>query len=183
MIEKVQINVDAQVFVHGFDLFVTVQLLVETPAVLLLDFLCSKHGCSFEWKTAKLHNWPNNGKLITCTKDNFVLLVVPGLSSYSSSSLSSTSRSIDQKNYYRKMGLLSGPVTTQHAKRACGKPMQTNPDVQASGSRGLAHAEDETDKEDPTQDIPDWLQPCTVNLEDSETHVLAHSSARENSDS
>ena len=41
----------------------------------------------------------------------------------------------------------------------------------------------EMNKEDPTQGIPDWLQPFTANLEDLETHVLAHSSARENSDS
>ena len=38
-------------------------------------------------------------------------------------------------------------------------------------------------KEDPTQCIPDWLHPFTVNLEDLEAHVLAHSSERENSDS
>ena len=38
-------------------------------------------------------------------------------------------------------------------------------------------------KEDPTQCIPDWLQPFTDNQEDLETHVPAHSSERENSDS
>ena len=41
----------------------------------------------------------------------------------------------------------------------------------------------EMNKEDPTQNIPDWLQPFTENLEDSETHVPAHSSEREISDS
>ena len=42
---------------------------------------------------------------------------------------------------------------------------------------------DETNKEDPTQGILVWLQPFTVNLQDLETHVLTHSSERENSDS
>ena len=56
--------------------------------------------------------------------------------------------------------------------------MQTNPDMQASGSRGLAHTENEMDEEDPTQGIPDWLQPFTENLEDLETHVPAHPSDR-----
>ena len=42
---------------------------------------------------------------------------------------------------------------------------------------------DEVYKEDPTQSILDWLQPFTVNLEDLEMHVLAHSSEREISDS
>ena len=39
------------------------------------------------------------------------------------------------------------------------------------------------DEEDPTQGIPDWLQPFTASLEDLETHVPAHSSEREISDS
>ena len=74
-------------------------------------------------------------------------------------------------------------MTTRRAKHACGKPMQTNPDKQASESRGSAHTENEMDEEDPTQGILVWLQPFTVNLEDLEAHVLAHSSARVNSDS
>ena len=41
----------------------------------------------------------------------------------------------------------------------------------------------EMNKEDPTQSIPDWLQPFTYDLEDLETHVLAHSSERDISDS
>ena len=53
-----------------------------------------------------------NGKTITCTVDNSVLLVVSRLSSYSSSILSSTSRSKDQSNYFRKLWTLLDPVTT-----------------------------------------------------------------------
>ena len=40
----VQINEQAPVFVHDLDLFVTVQLLDETPAILLLHQLCYKQG-------------------------------------------------------------------------------------------------------------------------------------------
>ena len=39
------------------------------------------------------------------------------------------------------------------------------------------------DEEDPKQGIPDGLQPFTENLEDLETHVPAHPSGREISDS
>ena len=60
--------------------------------------------------------------------------------------------------------------------------MQTDPDKKSSGNRGPAHKKNEMNK-DPTQGIPDWLQPFTVNLEDLETHVPAHSSEREISDS
>ena len=37
--------------------------------------------------------------------------------------------------------------------------MQTDPGKLASGNRGPAHKKDEMNKEDPTQGIPDWLQP------------------------
>ena len=46
----VQINEEAQNFVHDLDLFITVQLLDETPAVLSLHMLCSEHRYSSEWK-------------------------------------------------------------------------------------------------------------------------------------
>ena len=41
--------------------------------------------------------------------------------------------------------------------------MLTGPDKQATENREPA---DETNKEDPTQNIPVWLQTSTVNLED-----------------
>ena len=47
---EVQTNEKAQVYVHDLDLFVTVQLLEETPAVLSLGELCPEHGCSYDWK-------------------------------------------------------------------------------------------------------------------------------------
>ena len=53
---EVQTNEEGQVYVHDLDVFVTVQLLEETPAVLSLGKLCSEHGCSYEWKTVKLHD-------------------------------------------------------------------------------------------------------------------------------
>ena len=57
--------------------------------------------------------------------------------------------------------------------------MLTDHDTQATENREPAN---EMNKEDPTQGIPVWLQPFTVNLEDLEALVLAHSSERENSD-
>ena len=43
---EVQTNEEAQVYVHDLDLFVTVQLLDNTPAVLSLGKLLSDHGYS-----------------------------------------------------------------------------------------------------------------------------------------
>ena len=61
--------------------------------------------------------------------------------------------------------------------------MQTSPDKRASGKRGSARKEDEMNEEDPTQGVRDWSKPFTENLEDLETHVPAHPSEREISDS
>ena len=45
---EVQTNEEAQVYVHDLDLFVTVQILDDTPAVLPLGKLCEEHGYTDE---------------------------------------------------------------------------------------------------------------------------------------
>ena len=92
--------------------------------------------------------------------------------------LSSTSRSTDQSNYFRKLRTLLDQVTTRSDKNACGKPMLTDHDKQATGNREPAN---EMNKQDPKEGIPDWWKPFTDNLENLEAHVLAHSSERANS--
>ena len=71
---------EAQVFVHDVHLFVTVQLLEETPAVLSPGKLCKDHGSSYERVSGQEPRLTKDGKSITCKMDNFVPLVVPGLS-------------------------------------------------------------------------------------------------------
>ena len=119
-------NEEATAFVHDLDLFATVQLLDETPTIPLLTN----------------HKWVKNGnkltgwwKSTTCTTDNLVLLVVSRLSSYSSSILSSTSRSKGSVLSFQKLGTLLDPVTPWSDKHAYGKPMLTDHDEQATGNR------------------------------------------------
>ena len=45
----VQTNEEATVYVKELDLFLTVKLLEDTPAVLSLGKLCEDHGYSYEW--------------------------------------------------------------------------------------------------------------------------------------
>ena len=45
---EVQTNEEADVYVHDLDLFVTLQILEETPAVLSLGTFCEDHGYSYE---------------------------------------------------------------------------------------------------------------------------------------
>ena len=108
---EVQTNEEAQVYVHNLDLFVTVQLLDETPPVLSLGKLCSEHKYSYEWKKRRNTTLVQKmGRLITCSMDNFVPLVVPGLSSSSSGSSASTSTPKGQSSSSSE-----SEVTSQHA--------------------------------------------------------------------
>ena len=50
---EVQRNEEAQVYVHDLDLFVTVQIFDDTPAVLSFGKLCEEHGYSYEWASGQ----------------------------------------------------------------------------------------------------------------------------------
>ena len=72
--------------------FLTTKVLENTPAVLSLGKLCDENGYSYEWINGQKPHLIKNGIRIQSFTENFVPIVVPGLSSSSSScSLSSTS--------------------------------------------------------------------------------------------
>ena len=84
---EVQTNEEAQVCVHALDLFVTVQILEDAPADPPLGKLCEDHGYFREWVSGQKPRLTKDGKSISKT-DNFVPLVIPGLSTNSGSSSS-----------------------------------------------------------------------------------------------
>ena len=88
---EVQTYEEAQVYVHDLDLFVTVQILDDTPAVQSLGKLCEEHGYSCEWSSGQKPHLTKQEKNIFCKTENFVPLVVPGMSTNSGTSSSSTS--------------------------------------------------------------------------------------------
>ena len=69
----------------------TTKVFEDTPAVLSLGKLCDENGYSYEWINGQKPHLIINGIRIPCNTENFVPIVVPGLSSSSSGS-SSTSR-------------------------------------------------------------------------------------------
>ena len=87
---EVHTHEEAQVFSHDLNLFVIVQLLEETPAVLRLGKLCEDHGYSYDWVSGQMPRLTEDGKSIICKTDNFVPLVDPGLSTNSGSVSSSS---------------------------------------------------------------------------------------------
>ena len=46
---EVQTHEEATVYVRELDIFLTMKLLEDTPAVLSLAKLCDEHGYSYEW--------------------------------------------------------------------------------------------------------------------------------------
>ena len=67
------------------------KVLKNAPAVLSRGKLCDENGYSYEWIHGQKPHLIENGIRIPCNTENFVPIVVPGLSSSSSGS-SSTSK-------------------------------------------------------------------------------------------
>ena len=88
---EVQTQEEAIVHVKELDMFLTMKVIENTPAVLSLGKLCDENGCSYEWINGQKPHLILNGIRIICNTENFVPIVVPGLSSSSFAS-SSTSR-------------------------------------------------------------------------------------------
>ena len=89
---EVQTHEEATVYVKELDIFLSVKVLENTPAVLSLGKLCHEHGYSYEWINGQTPHLIKNGIRIPCNTENFVPIVVPGfLTSSSSSSHFSTS--------------------------------------------------------------------------------------------
>ena len=95
---EIQTTEEAQAYVHDLGLFVTVQLLAETPAVLSLGKLCKEHGYSCDWVSGQKPRLTKEGKTSTCKIDNHVPLVAPGLSAHPGSSSSSKLSLRDQSS-------------------------------------------------------------------------------------
>ena len=88
---EVQTHEEAIVYVKELDMFLTMKVLENTPAVLSLGKLCDENGYSYEWINGQKPHLIQNGIRTQCNTENFVPIVVPSLSSWSSGS-SSTSK-------------------------------------------------------------------------------------------
>ena len=88
---EVQTHEEATVYVKELEKFLTMKVLENTPAVLSPGKLCDENGYSYEWINGQRPHLIKNRIRTPCNTENFVPIVVPGLSSSSSGS-SSTSK-------------------------------------------------------------------------------------------
>ena len=73
-------------YVKELDMFLTMKVLENTPAVLLLGKFYDENEYSYEWINGQKPHLIKNGSRTQCNRENFVPIVVPGLSTSSSSS-------------------------------------------------------------------------------------------------
>ena len=96
---EVQTHEEAIVYVKELDIFLTMKVLDNTPAVLSLGKLCDENGYSYEWINGQKPHLIKDGIRIICNTENFVLIVVPGLSSSSSASSSTLRTPMKQESH------------------------------------------------------------------------------------
>ena len=89
----------ATVYVKELDIFLTMKVLEDTPAVLSLGKLCDENGYSYEWINGQKPHLIRDGIRIQCNTENFVPIVVLGLTSSSSTSSSSSRTPIKQESH------------------------------------------------------------------------------------
>ena len=96
---EVQTHEEAIVYVKELDIFLTMKVLDNTPAVLSLGKLCDENGYSYEWINGQKPHLIKDGTRILCNTENFVPIVVPGLSSSSSASSSTLRTPMKQESH------------------------------------------------------------------------------------
>ena len=69
---EVQTHEEAIVYVKELDIFLTMKVLDNTPAVLSLGKLCDENGYSYEWINGQKPHLIKNGIRIICNTENFV---------------------------------------------------------------------------------------------------------------
>ena len=195
---EVQTHEEATVYVKELDIFLTMKVLENTPAVMSLGKLCDENGYSYERIHGQKPHLIKDGIRIICNTENFVPIVVPGLSSSSSGS-SSTLRTPSRQESHSSSSSSSSPSSPTVdeipvREREEGINNDTSP-VQVSAS-----VDDGSGQPDETQankiqkpnnkettiergnplnsEIPEWLQEFRENLVDDESpvHLESHAS-------
>ena len=144
---EVQTNKEAQVHVHDPGLFVTVQLLEDTPAVPSLGKLCEEHGYSHEWTSGQKttvdqrgeENYMQNGQFRTSCCSRVVI-----------------------QFWYQFVFNIDTAHLVQPQSDARDRPNNPKP---KDGNRV---------SDDRLRDLPEWLEEFTDNQEDTELPVSAH---------
>ena len=160
------------------------KVLENTPGVLSLGKLCDENGHSCEWINGQKPHLIKNGIRIPCNTENFVPVVVPGLSSSSSGS-SSTSRTLSRQESHcssSSSSSSSSPTVSEVQTREREDQIESDispvhvsttvddrsgrlDDNQANKNPKPNKKESKKEQSDPLcSEIPEWLQEFRENL-------------------
>ena len=196
---EVQTHEEATVCVKELDIFLTMKVLEDTPAVLSLGKLCDENGYSYKRINGQKTHLIKNGIRIICNTENFVPIVVPGLSSSSSGS-SSTSRTPMRQESHSSSSSSSSPSSPtvgeipvrerEDAPNSDTSPVPVSKlvddgsgqpeEIQANKIPKTNKKETTIARGDPlcsdNSEIPEWLQEFRENLVDDEIPLQVVSS-------
>ena len=185
---EVQTHEEAIVYVNELDIFLIMKVLESTPAVLSLGKLRDENGYSYEWINGQKSHLIKDGFRIICNTDNFVPIVVPGLSSSSSGSSSTlrTSMKLQSRSSSSSSSSLSSPtvgeIPVREREDAPNSDISPVPVSELVDDRSgkpeeiQANKIPKTNKKETTRkrgnpcdsEIPEWLQEFRENLVDDE---------------
>ena len=184
---EVQTHEEAMVYVKELDIFLTMKVLENTPAVLSLGKLCDENGYSYEWINGQKPHLIKNGIRIICNTENFVPIVVPGLSSSSSGSSSTSRTPMKQESNSSSYSSSSSssptvifPVSVSNS--VDDRSGQPDDETQANTKPQKPNKKETTiERGDPLcsddSEIPEWLQEFRENLVDDEIPIQGGSHA------
>ena len=173
-------------------IFLTMKVLENTPAVLSPGKLCDENGYFYEWINGQKPHLIKNGIRISCNTENFVPIVVPGLSSSSSRSSSTSKTPSRQESHSSSSSAASSSSPTvseiQIREREDGINSDTSPVQVSTSVDDRSGQPDETqankipkpnknenhgtERGDPLYShIPEWLQEFRENLVDDEIPI------------
>ena len=190
---EVQTQEEAIVYVKELDIFLTMKVLENTPAVLSLGKLCDENGYSYEWINGQKPHLIKNGIRIICNTENFVPIVVSGLTSSSSTSSSSLRTPIKQESHSSSSSSSSpssptvGDMSVREGEDASDSDISPVPVSELVDDRTGEPVENQANQipktnqkkrttiergnlcDDP--EIPEWLQEFKENLVDDENSI------------
>ena len=179
---EVQTHEEAIVYVKELDIFLTVKVLENTPAVLSFGKLCDENGYSYEWINGQKTHLIKDGIRILCNAENFVPIVVPGLSSLSSGSSSTSRTPMKQESHSSSSSSSSSSSPTSETMIREQKDVHRDvfpvPVSSMCGDRSGQPDGSKIERGNPfTSEIQEWLQEFRVNLVDDDISLQGGSHA------
>ena len=195
---EVQTHEEAIVYVKELEIFLTMKVLANKPAVLSLGKLCDENGYSYEWINGQKPHLIKNGIRIQCNTENFVPIVIPGLSSSSSGSSLTLRTPMKQESHSSSSSSSSpssptvGDLSVREREDVTSSDISPVPvsklvdDSSGRPDEDQANKIPKTNKKESTierwnpcddPEIPEWLQEFRENLVDDEIPLQGGSHA------